>query len=64
MPPLVLERNMEESVICGLRCVIRCPEGFDKNKKYPTLLYLLNKSVKNGQLKKTTSYGRIEIYLP
>jgi hypothetical protein len=24
----------------------------------------LNKSVKNGQLKKTPSYGRIEIYLP
>ena len=40
MPPLVLEDNMEESVICGLRCVIRYPENFDACKKYPALLYL------------------------
>ena len=32
--------------------------------KDPFHVKKLNKSVKNGQLKKTPSYGRIEIYLP
>ena len=31
---------MEKSVICGLRCVVRYPEDFDKNIKYPAVLYL------------------------
>lgn len=40
MPPLFMEKNMEERVICGLRCVVRYPENFDSGKKYPTVLYI------------------------
>lgn len=32
--------NMEKSVICGLRCVAKYPDNFDKNIKYPAVLYL------------------------
>ena len=31
---------MEKSVICGLRCVIKYPDGFDPNCKYPAVLFL------------------------
>ena len=31
---------MEESVICGLRCIINYPNDFKKDGKYPVLLYL------------------------
>ena len=40
MPPLALGGYMEESVICGLRCLVRYPDNFDKSKKYPVLLHL------------------------
>ena len=35
-----MEKNMEERVVCGLRCVVKYPENFDSGKKYPTVLYL------------------------
>ena len=31
---------MEEVVMCGLRDVVKYPDNFDKNAKYPTLLFL------------------------
>ena len=40
--------------------------GFGKKKeekRHPLALAVVHKSVKNGQLKKRASYGRIDIYL-
>jgi predicted peptidase len=48
---------MEVSSICGLRCVIRYPENFDKSKKYPAILYLHGAGTIGNDIEKLVGNG-------
>ena len=57
MPPFDLEKYMEESAIFGLRCVIRYPKDFDRNKEYPALLYLHGAGTIGNDIEKLKNGG-------